>query len=221
MLTTLSTGSAAIDSLLGGGVEQGTITLLYGEGGSGKTNLCLMLSKSAVLSGAKTLYIDTEGVSMERLSQIAGEGRERISKNILFSEPYDFREQTRLIAKGVKLLENKSKIGLVVVDSLTMFFRMTRTEEGDERKDLNEQLGMLLNTARRFTIPVVVTSQVYMDINKGIIEPLGGHILLHSAKTIIRLERLPGSRRRATLMKHRHLKESASVDFTITSSGLE
>ena len=167
------------------------------------------------------LYIDTEGVSMERLSQIAGEGRDRISKNILLSEPYEVREQTRLRAKGLKLLENRSKIGLVIVDSLTMFFRMTRTEEGDERKDLNEQLGMLLNTARKFTIPVVVTSQVYTDINRGVIEPLGGHILQHSAKTIVRLERLPGSRRRATLMKHRHMKEFATVDFTITSIGLE
>lgn len=218
---TLSTGSAKLDNLLGGGVEGGTVTLLYGEGGSGKTNLCLMLAKSAVQSGTKVLYIDTEGVSMQRLSQIAGTEVETVSKNILFSEPYDMKEQSRLISKGIKLLDNKNRIGLIVVDSLTMFFRMTRTEDGDERRDLNEQLSMLLNAARRFTIPVVVTSQVYTDINTGTIEPLGGHIMLHAAKTIVRLERLPAGRRRATLMKHRHLRELTSSEFVITEGGLE
>ena len=218
---TLSTGSAKLDNLLGGGVEGGTVTLLYGEGGSGKTNLCLMLAKSAVHSGTKVLYIDTEGVSMQRLSQIAGTEVETVSKNILFSEPYDMKEQSRLISKGIKLLDNRSRFGLIVVDSLTMFFRMTRTEDGDERRDLNEQLSMLLNAARRFTIPVVVTSQVYTDINTGTIEPLGGHIMLHAAKTIVRLERLPAGRRRATLMKHRHLRELTSSEFVITAGGLE
>ncbi len=219
-MTSLSTGSAGFDSLLGGGVEPGTVTLLYGEGGSGKTNLCLMLARSAVLQGTKVLYIDSEGVSMERLSQIAGAEADRVSKNILFSEPYDLREQTRLLAKGVKLLENKGRIGLVVVDCLTTFFRMTRTEDGDERKDLNEQLSMLLNVARKFTIPVVITSQVYTDISNGSIEPLGGHILQHAAKAIVKLERLPGGRRRATLMKHRHIRESGSFEFQITNSGV-
>ena len=80
---------------------------------------------------------------------------------------------------------------------------------------------MLLNAARRFTIPVVVTSQVYTDINTGTIEPLGGHIMLHAAKTIVRLERLPAGRRRATLMKHRHLREFTSSEFVITTGGLE
>ncbi len=217
----LGTGSAKLNALIGGGVENGTITLLYGEGGSGKTNVCLMLAKSAVLSGSKVLYVDTEGVSAERLAQIAGAETDRVSKNILFSEPYDLREQTRLIAKGIRLLENRSRIGLIVVDSLTMFFRMTRTEDGDERKDLNEQLSMLLNAARRFSIPVVVTSQVYTDISNGNIEPLGGHILQHAAKTIVRLERLQGGKRRATLMKHRHMKEAGYIEFVITGSGME
>ena len=217
----ISTGSARMDNLLGGGVEHGTVTLLYGEGGSGKTNLCLMLAKSTSLSGSRVLYIDTEGVSIERLSQIAGKDKGLVTKNVLFSEPYDLREQTRLIAKGIRLLENKSGIGLIIVDSITTFFRMTRTEDGDERRDLNEQLGMLLNAARRFSIPVVVTSQVYTDISTGIIEPLGGHIMLHSAKAIVKLERLPDGKRRAILMKHRHLRESGSIDFSITASGMD
>lgn len=217
----IGTGSLRLDALLGGGVEHGTVTLLYGEGGSGKTNLCLMLTKNAVISGTKVLYIDTEGVSMERLAQISGSEGQRVAKNVLFSEPFDMREQTRLIAKGTKLLENRSRIGLIIVDSLTMFFRMTRTEDGDERRELNEQLSMLLNAARRYSVPVVVTSQVYTDISSGSIEPLGGHIMQHAAKTIVRLERLQGGRRRATLMKHRHMQEHGTVEFAITAHGID
>lgn len=216
----LATGSARFDELLGGGIEKGTITLVYGEGGSGKTNLCLILTKNAVLSGSKVLYIDTEGVSMARLGQIAGQELDKVNKNVLFSEPYDLGEQTRLIAKGVKLLENRGKVGLIVVDSLTTFFRMSRSEEGDERRELNEQLSLLMNAARKFTIPVLITSQVYTDISTGNFEPLGGHILLHTAKTIVKLERLPAGRRRATLMKHRHIRESGSIEFQIVSSGI-
>src|SRR3990172_1958865 len=69
---TLSCGAVGLDQLLGGGVPAGALTLLYGEAGCGKTNLCLQLAVAAVRSGTKVLYLDTEGVSIERLVQIAG-----------------------------------------------------------------------------------------------------------------------------------------------------
>ena len=66
----LKSGCLAIDDLLGGGFEGGCVTVLFGEGGSGKTNVCLQLARNCVLEGRKVVYIDTEGVSPERLRQI-------------------------------------------------------------------------------------------------------------------------------------------------------
>ncbi|MBX8637880.1 MAG: DNA repair and recombination protein RadB [Thermoplasmata archaeon] len=217
----LRTGSQKIDLLLDGGIEPSTITMIYGEGGTGKTNLCLMVSRNAVLDGFKVVYIDTEGVSMDRLRQLCGAEFDKVSRNILFSTPYDFTEQTKLIEKGIKLIESRGKIGLIVVDSLTMLFRSHRADEQEDRKELNEQLSMLLSAARKNDIPVLITSQVYTNIDRGTFEPLGGHAINHAAKTILMFEKIENRRRMATLVKHRYLRDSEHVEFSITQGGIE
>src|SRR3970282_35933 len=102
-------GVPALDGLLDGGVEEGCITLLHGEAGSGKTNLCLQLARNVVRAGLKVIFIDTKGVSLDRLRQISGDDFEVVVRNILFSEPYSFEEQENLIEKAVKLAENNAE----------------------------------------------------------------------------------------------------------------
>src|SRR5213592_3753422 len=109
---TVALGCRALDDLLGGGVEEGCITLLHGEAGSGKTNFCLQLARNVVRGGHKVIYIDTEGVSMERLEQICGDDFDVVAKNTLFSEPYSFDEQEVLIEKAVKITESSPEVGL-------------------------------------------------------------------------------------------------------------
>ena len=213
----------ALDDLLGGGVEAGCITLLHGEAGSGKTNFCLQLARNVVRAGRKVIYIDTEGVSLERLRQICGEDFELVAKNILFSEPYSFEEQENLIEKAVKLAENNPEVGLIVIDSITMHYRLTMRDETrrDERYSLTRQIAKLLRVSRQREIPVVVTSQVYTDIDTGRYLPLGGHMLSHNAKTIVRFEKEGRSQRAAVLEKHRHREEGSRATFRITARGLE
>ena len=78
-----------LDDLLGGGIEKGTITEVYGEPGSGKTNLCLQAARECVSNGKKMVFIDTEGVSLERLKQICQKNYDfkRIIDKILFYNP--------------------------------------------------------------------------------------------------------------------------------------
>src|SRR5919109_4330213 len=69
---TISTGSHAIDSLLGGGVHRGMITDVYGESGSGKSQLCFTLCANCAKQGATTLFIDTAGTFRpERVMEIS------------------------------------------------------------------------------------------------------------------------------------------------------
>uniref|UniRef100_A0A8D9A0Q9 DNA repair protein RAD51 homolog 1 n=1 Tax=Cacopsylla melanoneura TaxID=428564 RepID=A0A8D9A0Q9_9HEMI len=74
----LTTGSKELDRLLGGGIETGSITEIFGEFRTGKTQLCHTLAVTCQLpidqNGAegKCLYIDTEGTFRpERLVAIA------------------------------------------------------------------------------------------------------------------------------------------------------
>jgi len=210
-----------LDDLLEGGFEGGAITLLFGEAGSGKTNICLQVASMVASSGKKVIYIDTEGVSLERLKQIAGESYDEVMKNILFFEPHNFDDQEKFVDKAVKLAESSLEVGVMILDSATIHYRLTRNdEEMGVRKSLSPQLAKLLSAARSKDIPIILTSQVYTDIDKGTFEPLGGHVLLHNAKAIIRFDKVGTNTRRAVIIKHRHLEEGRRTEFKITKNGV-
>jgi len=219
----LKSGCRALDDLLGGGFEGACITVLFGEGGSGKTNVCLQLARNAVREGKKVVYIDTEGVSPVRLQQICGERHEEIARNILFSEPFNYEEQEQLVEKAIRLAEASEEVGLIILDSATMHYRLATSgpDRDEERRSLTRQIAYLLRLARRRDIPVILTSQVYTDIDKGTFEPLGGHPLTHNAKALIRLEKAGPNVRRAVIVKHRHLAEGNGAKFRLTERGVE
>ena len=67
-----SSGNAALDELLGGGLEERTVTQFFGEPASGKNTVCIIASVSTLREGLAVIYIDSEGFSIERFRQIAG-----------------------------------------------------------------------------------------------------------------------------------------------------
>jgi DNA repair protein RadB len=219
----LPLGCQAIDELLGGGIECGTITLLYGEGGSGKTNWCLQAAREAAKKGQKVIYIDTEGVSLERLCQMSGDRYKEIVSNILFFEPNTLEEQKDAIEKGQRIIEGETPVGLLVLDSATIYYRVLFGTDAEDsgRTSLITQMTRLLVLARKKELPVLITTQVYTDSTKNSYEPIGGHAFLHTAKAIVKIEKCENARRRATLMKHRSLREGRSVFFMIGPEGLE
>jgi len=219
----LPTGIPSVDRLLGGGIEMDSVSELYGEGGSGKTLFCLEVAHRVAREGRWVFYIDTEGVSVDRLHAIAGEGLERVLKRLLLSTPKNLEEQTRAIATaGALARDGKRSVGLIVVDSVTFYYRLSLSgaDEDDARQALSLELADLVSTALQAHVPVLVTNQVWRNLRDGTLEPLGGSFVNHVAKTILRFDRLPGPRRRITLVKHRSLPEG-SAEFRITDTGLE
>ncbi|MFB6254834.1 MAG: ATPase domain-containing protein, partial [Halobacteriaceae archaeon] len=62
----ISTGCKPLDSLLGGGIERGTVTQIYGPPASGKTNIALNTAIETAVEDGTAVYIDSEGVSIDR-----------------------------------------------------------------------------------------------------------------------------------------------------------
>ncbi|WP_320408823.1 DNA repair and recombination protein RadB [Candidatus Methanoperedens nitratireducens] len=214
-----------IDDLLGGGFESGIITQVYGESGTGKTNICIQLSVECVRSGKKVILIDTEGFSGERFKQIAGEDAKKIAGDIIIYEPESLEQQYSAIVDLEKIMSER--IGLIILDSAALFYRLglaqdDRSEENIAlRRELVNQIGILHGIARRYGVVVVITNQVYKDVSTGETCPIGGTALEHLSKTIILLERTGISKRRATLRKHRSKSEGTYCDFILTDRGMQ
>jgi DNA repair protein RadB len=216
----ISTGTDAIDWLLDGGYESEVLTTIYGPAGSGKTNICLACVTSN--SDKKVIYIDTEGsFSVSRLKQIT-DNHEEILDNIIILRPTDFNEQKKVIDKLRSIVTNK--IGIIIVDSIAMLYRLEvgKTREVHKvNKELGVQLATLIQVARKYKVPVLITNQVYADFeDKNKINMVGGDILRYASKCLIELQRNNG-KRKAILRKHRSLPEGKEVSFKITDTGLE
>ena len=210
------TGCRSFDELLGGGIEDSSVTLLYGEGGCGKTNICLQLAYNVIRSGKKVAFIDTEGLSSERIHQIFQDPD--AVKSLLVFQVHSFEEQSDRIDKVAKLAEN-DVLGMIIIDSMTMFYRLNY-DDPKVRTDLIRQTEILLGVARKYEAPVLISSQVYSNIQTGTIEFLGGHAVQHNAKTIIRLDKRNNGVRTAVIIKHRSLPEGRTANYRITATGI-
>lgn len=216
----LTSGNAALDRLLGGGLELRTITQLYGGPASGKSTLCIIAAVSCLRAGGSTVFIDSEGFSIERFRQVAGSDTDAIADRLFLFEPIDFEQQGSMITEADKVLK-LHKPGLLVLDSATALYRTDLEKGRDAMQMLTRQMLQLLGYAKRYELAVLVTNQVYMDTMRNTFAGLGGTSLEHISKAIIRLDRLdtPGWRR-ATLVKHRSRPEGASFEFEIVQDGI-
>jgi DNA repair protein RadB len=216
----ISTGNAALDNLMGGGLELRTILQFYGEPASGKSTLALIAAVACLRAGRAVVYIDSEGFSIERFRQIAGEETERLAERLFLFEPIDFERQATMIAEAEKVIKTH-KPGLLVVDSATALYRTDLEKGRDAMQALTRQMIHLLGYAKRYEFPVIITNQVYMDTVRNTYLGLGGMALEHISKVIIRLEKLEGiGHRRARLVKHRSRPEGGSFEFDIVEEGI-
>ncbi|MGC8608579.1 MAG: DNA repair and recombination protein RadB [Thermoplasmata archaeon] len=211
-------GISCIDDLMGGGIESGIITELYGEGGSGKTNLSMIFSCSVMNSGMKVIYIDSEGFSSERFLNICSSDLKKFKLYRVFS----LDDQEVAIMKAAKIIEKDENYGMLIIDSFTEFFRLERSDDFQSRiSEIQKQLSIISSIAARRKIPVLITNQIYQDIENKNLIPFGGFAVDHIMKAIYSMEKLKNGRRRISVIKHRSIKDGMSTDFTITDSGIE
>jgi len=232
----LTTGSKAIDDILGGGLETQTITEFYGEYGSGKSQLCHQMCVNVQLPpekgglGGGALYIDTENTfrteRIVQMAQHAGLNPEEVVKNVIFAEAYTSDHQMFLLENADKVIK-ENNIRLIIVDSLTSHFRseyLGREMLAERQQKLNKHMHRLIRLARAFNAVAVVTNQVMAkpDVFFGdAVHPVGGHIVAHTSHTRVYLRKSTrGPARIARLVSSPYLPEGERV-FKITGNGVE
>jgi len=232
----LTTGSQALDELLGGGLETQTITEFYGAFGSGKSQVCHQLCVNVQLPPEKggldgsVLYVDTENTfRTERIVQMAkhlGLDPEEVAKKIIYAEAYTSDHQTFLLDHADEVIK-ENNVRLIIIDSLTSHFRseyIGREMLARRQQRLNKHMHKLIRLARAFNAVAVVTNQVMAkpDVFFGnAVYPIGGHIVGHTSTSRIYLRRASrGPVRIARLVACPYLPEGEEI-FKITENGLE
>ena len=153
MIANISTGSKAVDALLGGGMHTGMITDIYGESGSGKSQLCFTLCANISKYAAKTLFIDTVGTFRpERIMEIAGS--QLALEKITYVRAYTTIDQINATKKILKVQPT-----LVIVDSLTSLFS-TEYAGPERHRALMKHLHELALLATCSGCAIVVTNMV-------------------------------------------------------------
>eukprot|EP00759_Apiculatamorpha_spiralis_P008052 PhF_6_TR15051/c1_g1_i4/m.23631/K04482/RAD51; DNA repair protein RAD51 len=175
----MTSGSREVDRLLGGGVETGSITELFGEFRCGKTQLCHTLCVTCQLPVAQggaegmALYIDTEGTFRpERLAAIAERYQldpKGVLDNVAFARAFNTDHQMQLLAQASAMMA-ETRFALVVIDSATALYRTDYTGRGElaaRQIHLGRFLRALTNIAEEYGVAVVVTNQVVAQVDGG------------------------------------------------------
>ncbi|KAM9984584.1 hypothetical protein ACTFIY_009022 [Dictyostelium cf. discoideum] len=234
----ITTGSKEFDSLLDGGIESGSITEIFGEFRTGKTQICHTLCVTCQLGYSqgggegRALYIDTEGTFRpERLLAIAERynlNGEHVLDNVSYARAYNSDHQLELLVQASAMM-SESRYALLIVDSATALYRTDyagRGELADRQKHLARFLRTLQRLADEFGVAVVITNQVVASVdgaggmfNPDPKKPIGGHIMAHSSTTRLSLRKGKGEMRICKIYDSPSLPESEKP-FGIYSDGI-
>lgn len=231
----ITTGSSAVDELIGGGIETQAITEVFGEFGSGKSQIAHELSVSVQLPEEKggldgeCVFIDTENTFRpERIEQISAGFEldvQEVLQKIHIARAYNSSHQILMADKVNELIQSGSNVRLVIVDSLTAHFRaeyVGRESLAVRQQKLNQHLHTLQNIANTYNVAVFVTNQVQARPDAFFGSPtkaIGGHVLGHAATYRIWLKKGLAGKRIARLVDSPHLPEGESV-FKIVTEGI-
>jgi len=233
----ITTGSKEFDKLLNGGFETGSITELFGEFRTGKSQLCHTIAVTCQLpidnGGAegKCLYIDTEGTFRpERLLAVAerfGLQGNDVLDNVAYARAYNSDHQQTLLTQAAAMM-SESRYAVVVVDSATALYRTDYSGRGElssRQMHLAQFLRTLLRLADEFGVAVVITNQVVAQVDGGAMfqadpkKPIGGNIMAHASTTRISLRKGRGEQRVAKIYDSPCLPEGEAT-FAINADGV-
>ncbi|OPY51380.1 MAG: DNA repair and recombination protein RadA [Methanosaeta sp. PtaU1.Bin112] len=247
MVGKINTGSKNLNELLGGGMETQSIMELYGEFGSGKTQVAHQMAVNVQLPSemgglhGSVIIIDTENTFRpERIAQMVKglppgpDGQERdpadFLKNISVARAFNSNHQILLAEKAMEMAEKAKDsdypVRLIIVDSVTAHFRAEYVGRGtlaNRQQKLNKHLHDLMRFGDLNNALILVTNQVMSKPDTFFgdpTKPVGGHVLGHTSTFRIYLRKSKGEKRIARLVDSPNLPDGEAV-FSVTTEGLK
>lgn len=205
----IKTGIEELDRVLGGGIVSGSVVLIGGDPGIGKSTISLQISNQLVRLGKTVLYVSGE----ESVIQTKMRSK-RLGQGIKDGDLY-IVNQTDLsyIVEYIK----KLKPDLVIIDSIQVIFDPTIASSAGSVSQVRECAGILTQLAKTTGTPIFIIGHVTKE---GTIA--GPRVLEHIVDTVLYFE---GDRfaiyRILRAVKNRFGSTNEIGVFEMTSEGLK
>ena len=203
----LQTGIGELDRVLGGGVIPGSVILIGGDPGIGKTTLLLQALPKLAMAGEKVLYVSGE----ESPRQI-----KMRAQRLAVEDPALFilaETSLETIFKSIHELQPT----VVVVDSIQTVYTDQITSAPGSISQVQEVAGQLMGFAKRSGVPVFIIGHVTKE---GAIA--GPRLLEHIVDTVLYFEGDRGHAYRILrAVKNRFGSTNEIGVFTMKDAGLE
>ncbi len=171
--TRISTGMKELDRVLGGGIVRGSLTLVGGDPGIGKSTILLQVCRNLTMSDVKVLYVSGE----ESLQQI----KIRAERLGGFDRDMLLLSETNLNV----IIESVGKINpeVLIIDSIqTMYLDEVGSSAGSVSQ-VREVTGQLMRVAKQMNIAIFIVGHVTKE---GTVA--GPRTLEHMVDTVLYFE---------------------------------
>lgn len=202
-----STGIGELDRVLGGGIVEGSLILVGGDPGIGKSTLLLQVCQKLSLQNSEVLYISGE----ESLQQI----KIRAGRIGSFGESISLLCETNL--EAIREVVEKTKPQIVIIDSIQTMYNEQVSSAPGSVSQVRESTGNLLTMAKGMNISFFIIGHVTKE---GVVA--GPRVLEHMVDTVLYFE---GDRHAAYRIlrgvKNRFGSTNEIGVFEMKESGLE
>lgn len=169
----ISTEIKELDRVLGGGIVQGSLVLVGGDPGIGKSTLLLQVCRNLAAQGTEVLYISGE----ESLQQIKIRA-ERIGT---------FRDSLSLLCETnldvIQKVIDREKPKVVVIDSIQTMYNEAVASAPGSVSQVREATGILMQIAKGMGISIFIVGHVTKE---GVVA--GPRVLEHMVDTVLYFE---------------------------------
>ncbi len=169
----MATGIGEFDRVLGGGLVPGSLVLIGGDPGIGKSTLMLQVLHGLAVSGRKVLYVSGEE-SIKQI-RIRSQRLATISPNLLVVSEIDIDAILNMVAN--------IKPDVLVVDSIQTMFNAELTSAPGSVSQVRESTVQLMLVAKKTGLPIFLVGHVTKD---GAIA--GPRMLEHMVDTVLYFE---------------------------------
>ncbi len=202
----VSTGLGELDRLLGGGVVGGSVLLLAGDPGVGKSTLLLQVAGLVAGSGQRVLYVSGEESGAQ--VRLRGERLGVSDPGVLFAAETD--------AEAVGALLREARPDLLIVDSVQTLASSDVASTAGSVTQVRECAQLLLGWAKSSGTPTFMTGHVTKD---GAIA--GPRMLEHMVDVVLAMEgEAIGSLRLLRCSKNRFGSTNDVALFEMRNDGL-